>query len=60
MEIIKVYNIGNKTDEIEIDNVKKKNIIKLFSQLKEMDLLKINCILDTDNEEYKESPIYYF
>lgn len=59
-DIIKVFDIGIDVNENELDEIQRKNILKIFGELTKESHLITNCYLDTNLDKYEDSPIYYF
>lgn len=59
-DIIKVFDIGTDINENALDEIQRKNILKIFGELTKESHLITNCYLDTNSDRYKDSPIYYF
>lgn len=59
-DIIKVFDIGTVVNENELDEIQRKNILKIFGELTKESHLITNCYLDKNSDRYKDSPIYYF
>lgn len=60
VDIIKVFDISTGVSENKINEVQRKNILDLFTELGKETHLITNCYLNQDSEGYRESPIYYF
>lgn len=58
--IVRVFDISDKVTVNDIDDSKKQNILKIFSELTKETHLITNCYLDTESTNHKSSPIYYF
>lgn len=58
--IIKSFDIDTEVKTNKLNQEQENNIKKIFDELTKESHLITNCYLDSDSENYKESPIYLF